>query len=40
MTTYTALDTAVWLGPQLVCRAATNEYAKAIAEAMNDWQGK
>jgi len=37
MTTYTALDTAVWFGPQLVCRAADDKWAAAIAEAMNDW---
>ena len=35
--TYTAHDNAVWFGPTLWCRAANEEYAKAIAEALELW---
>jgi hypothetical protein len=38
--TYSALGTTVWHGYEAVCTATTNEWAEAIAEALNEWQGK
>jgi len=37
---YTARGTAVWFGVEPVCTASTDNYAQAIAEALNEWQGK
>lgn len=36
--TYTSLSNLVWYGSEFVCRAASDKYAAAIAEAMNEWQ--
>ena len=36
--TYTAQGNAVWFGATLWCRASNEEYAKAIAEALTEWQ--
>lgn len=38
--TYTALHNAVWFGNELVCRASSETYAKAIAQALTEWQAK
>lgn len=38
--TYSALGTTVWHGYEVVCNAATDEYAEAIAEAMNKYESE
>ena len=38
--TYTARGTAVWFGVELVCSTATDKWADAIAEALNEWQAQ
>ena len=38
--TYSALGTTVWHGYEVVCTAATNEWANAIVEAMNKYESE
>lgn len=38
--TYSALGTTVWHGYEVVCTATSNEWADAIAEAMNKYESE
>lgn len=37
---YSATGTTVWRGYEVVCQAVTNEYAEAIADAMNKYESE